>query len=442
MNGLSVSACLRNPMSSKTRSVAGKYPVLLPNGKCIGFYLIREMDEVFGKGEVQMRSQGFTVSYAAAFRAGMLSEWQYERATSGRDWNRSATETGGVRSVRISELPSKKRQQDMSEQLKMKAAERWSDVLVVRAVEPRKKKKKKRGDGSPPRPRSDFSNESDRSAFDANLMRKLAKPHLVERSVRYLERNRPEKLAGLLARSVSNDRISVSDLDVSYTEIVSGSPSAVGLKIQTRRDYRLAAIRAVAEHVERHGEDTGLRRSTPDSWARDLLECGDPAAKAAARAVLDGTAHTLEFDRSCIFEAKEYGGAPKALPYPVTLVKIPGEPDSWGAVAVQMDGEISVFTIGKGDLGDIALGMLAYVMDLCTAVDRQGTVSFERSARKLPEKVYSRRRHYRRQHYGTGNKQVKVILIAETVVHANRNAGGGKVRLTKRQRTHLVRKRA
>ena len=109
-------------MSSKTRSVAGKYPVLLPNGKCIGFYLIREMDEVFGKGEVQMRSQGFTVSYAAAFRAGMLSEWQYERATSGRDWNRSATETGGVRSVRISELPSKKRQQDMSEQLKMKAA--------------------------------------------------------------------------------------------------------------------------------------------------------------------------------------------------------------------------------------------------------------------------------------------------------------------------------
>ena len=126
----------------------------------------------------------------------------------------------------------------------------------------------------------------------------------------------------------------------------------------------------------------------------------------------------------------------------MTLVKIPGETDSWGAVAVQMDGEISVFTIGKGDLGDIALGMLAYVMDLCTAVDRQGTVSFERSARKLPEKVYSRRRHYRRQHYGTGNKQVKVILIAETVVHANRNAGGGKVRLTKRQRTHLVRKRA
>lgn len=238
---------------------------------------------------------------------------------------------------------------------------------------------------------------------------------------------------------------------------------------------RIFCLNFLAELIERAGNTSSSYGTEPLTWALNHCEDGSRLKRSAARQILAERDHTLVFSSSCIDEATSCEEPLTYIPFRTTLVRIPGhEGASWGVVAMQDEDEISLISIGDEDLTDIARNMLAYVENLCTPHTRSdGATNYRRmgarkggapygSVAQSGERVhritrghisstssttgnayhggsisapYTRRAHTRRQHYGAGNRLVKIITIKETLVMGRCKDTG---KLPKGMRVHRV----
>ncbi|WP_066829533.1 hypothetical protein [Collinsella ihumii] len=226
--------------------------------------------------------------------------------------------------------------------------------------------------------------------------------------------------------------------------------------------------------IERAGDMGATYGTEPLTWALDHCEDTAGPKRHAARCILAESEHTLVFSESCIDEAAACEDPLTYIPYKTTLVRIPGhEGESWGVAALQDGDEIILVTIGSRGLTDIARNMLAYVENLCRprphddgttdyrslpqrngAPHGQSTKSSDRVHRVASGTVsgtaapstrlhrgesisapYTRRAHTRRQHYGAGNRLVKIVTIRETLVTGRCKDPG---KLPKGMRVHYV----
>lgn len=234
---------------------------------------------------------------------------------------------------------------------------------------------------------------------------------------------------------------------------------------------RMFCLDFLAGMIERMGDADKPYGAEPLTWALDNCEAGSRLRRRAARQILAELEHTLIFSASCIDEAASCEEALTYIPYRTTLVRIPGYgDDGWGVVAVQDGDEIGLVTIGKGDLTDTARNMLAYVENLCSPRMRDdGATDYRRSSPRRRSAPYgsgdqerdrvhrissgsvstgsrphrggsistphTRRAHTRRQHYGAGNRLVKIIVIRETLVRGRCQDPG---QLPRDMRVHRV----
>lgn len=175
-----------------------------------------------------------------------------------------------------------------------------------------------------------------------------------------------------------------------------------------------------------------------------------------ARAIAAQTSHIIEFDDDCLALALDCDEPLGWIPYPVTLVHIPNRQEAWGIAAIRSGGRISIMTIGAGDLSLEGSRLLAFLENRCRPEKGGGGANFVsdgslRPRRTMPPDLpgedetgrsvsrslpFTRRSHYRRQHYGPGNKYVKVILIGKTTVDPSSTETEAPLPMSKR--THRV----
>lgn len=232
----------------------------------------------------------------------------------------------------------------------------------------------------------------------------------------------------------------------------------------------------IARLIERMGDSSMPFGSEPLTWAINNCLSDSRLKRRAARQIIAEREHTLVFSESCIEEAMGCEESLTFIPYKTTLVRIPGhEVASWGVVAMQDGGEISLVTIGDEGLTDTARNMLAYVENCCRSwmnddgntgyrpintssprhapcgVDMaegecmhkiiRGAVSSTADAKQRTHQSgaviapYTRRAHTRRQHYGAGNRFIKIVTIRETLVKGGCKDLG---RLPKSMRVHFI----
>lgn len=140
----------------------------------------------------------------------------------------------------------------------------------------------------------------------------------------------------------------------------------------------------LASLIERSGNTDAPYGAEPLTWALDHCEDASGPKRSAARQILAEREHTLVFSESCIEEATTCKEPLTYIPYKTTLVRIPGyEGESWGVAALQDGDEISLVTIGRKGLTDIAHNMLAFVENRCSPHEHNdGTMDYSRLPRK------------------------------------------------------------
>ena len=236
---------------------------------------------------------------------------------------------------------------------------------------------------------------------------------------------------------------------------------------------------ASAEAIARKVSDASAEGPEPYIWALENSNGKRAARKRAAMSILNDTEHLILFSDDIVQKASSCIDELTILPYPTTLVRIEGLPNTWGAVAYESSNGIEIATIGGRSCEKAARRLLAYIENHCSAQSYDGCrVEFETAItrheadlehfaepmvplptatdqrihiikaeaekkarqsqarhRKGPDSVasYTRRGHWRHQRYGKGNSQVKLIQIAPTFVKPR---GDGTVPFD--QRVHVV----
>lgn len=193
-----------------------------------------------------------------------------------------------------------------------------------------------------------------------------------------------------------------------------------------------------------------------ERWANSHKSAQNADVSMVVKAIANQTSHIIEFDDDCLALALDCDEQLRWIPYPVTLVHVPNRQEAWGIAAIRSGGGISIMTIGAGDLSIEGQRLLAFLENRCRRKGGSGPAAFvfdeslqsqeatrmarfekdgalRERARSLP---FTRRSHYRRQHYGPGNKNVKVILIGETTVGQSSTETEGALPIEKR--THHV----
>ena len=242
---------------------------------------------------------------------------------------------------------------------------------------------------------------------------------------------------------------------------------------------RLYCFCVIADAIARKVSDANAEGPEPYIWALENAKGKQGARKRAAMSILNDTEHLILFSDDIVQKASSCIDELTILPYPTTLVRIEGLPNTWGAVAYESSNGIEIATIGERSCGKAARCLLAYIENHCSAQSYDGyKVDFETAAmehetdsvhfaeptvslpasvdqrthvikaetkkkarlpqarrRKAPDSVapYTRRGHWRHQHYGKGNSQVKLIQIAPTFVKPR---GDGAIPFG--QRVHVV----
>lgn len=243
---------------------------------------------------------------------------------------------------------------------------------------------------------------------------------------------------------------------------------------------RMYCLKTVAEAIERKVSEDTAEGPQPYIWALDNAKSKRAAIRRAAMSILNDREHLILFSDDVYEKARSCAEELTILPYPTTLVRIKGIPNTWGVVAYETSGRIEIWTIGERPSKSIGRALLAYIEHHCTPrtnanweVDfksgrtrqegdsvppvqlppleprdltrrihvinaesrRESKQSTKGHTRRSPESIapYTRRAHWRHQRFGKGNSQVKVIKIAETQV---RPRGDGIIPFE--QRVHVV----
>lgn len=243
---------------------------------------------------------------------------------------------------------------------------------------------------------------------------------------------------------------------------------------------RMYCLKTVAEAIERKVSEDTAEGPQPYIWALDNAKSKQAAIRRAAMSILNDREHLILFSDDVYEKARSCAEELTILPYPTTLVRIKGIPNTWGVVAYETSGRIEIWTIGERPSKSIGRALLAYIEHHCTPrtnanweVDfksgrtrqegdsvppvqlppleprdltrrihvinaesrRESKQSTKGHTRRSPDSIapYTRRAHWRHQRFGKGNSQVKVIKIAETQV---RPRGDGIIPFE--QRVHVV----
>ena len=219
-------------------------------------------------------------------------------------------------------------------------------------------------------------------------------------------------------------------------------------RFQTSKGFRGRALTALGLVFQldlpptKTGHLPPIDFSCVQRWANSHKHAQDADVSMVARAIAAQTSHIMEFDDDCLALALDCDEPLGWIPYPVTLVHIPNRQKAWGIAAIRSGGGISIMTIGAGDLSIEGARLLAFLETRCKPKRRIGPTTFVFDESLQPQRAmrqsfieeggrhrdraqslpYTRRSHYRRQHYGPGNKYVKVILIGSTTVDPSGDA--------------------
>lgn len=230
----------------------------------------------------------------------------------------------------------------------------------------------------------------------------------------------------------------------------------------TSRGFRARAIAALGVVFQLDLPPTKTGHLPPvdfsfvERWANSHKRAQDADVSMVARAIAAQTSHIIEFDDDCLALALDCDEPLGWIPYPVTLVHIPNRQEAWGIAAIRSGGGISIMTIGAGDLSLEGSRLLAFLENRCRPEKGGGPANFVsdgslRPRRAMPPDLsgedeggrnrsrslpFTRRPHYRRQHYGPGNQYVKVILIGKTTVDPSSTETEASLPMSRR--THRV----
>ena len=147
---------------------------------------------------------------------------------------------------------------------------------------------------------------------------------------------------------------------------------------------RLYCFRIVAEAIGRKVSEASAEGPEPYIWALENSKGKQGARKRAAMSILNDTEHLILFSDEVVQKASSCIDELTILPYPTTLVRIEGIPNTWGAVAYESSKGIEIATIGERSCEKTARRLLAYVENHCTAQSYDGySIYFETSSSRL-----------------------------------------------------------